>query len=112
MRIHRRATRLSVACAAVLLTSGSVAPVSRAQGADHPVFSGQATALRAKVLGIQVPPVGDTGYFEAGSFMPQPQCLFDEGITVDHLSANAAFFCGTTAGQGDQSSSDAHVAVL
>jgi len=96
----------------MLLTSASVAPVSRAQSADHPVFSGQATALRAKVLGIDVPPVGDTGYFEAASFMPPTQCLADQGITVDHLSANAEFFCGSTAGQGDQSSSEAHVAAL
>jgi hypothetical protein len=112
MRVHLSKTRLSVACAALLLTSGSLAPVSIAQTADRPVFSGQATALQAKVLGIQVPPVGDTGYFEAESFMPPTQCLLDQGIVVDHLSANAEIFCGSTVGQGDNSSSEAHVAAL
>ena len=112
MRIHGRTARLSFACAALLLTSGSLAPLSRAQTADRPVFSGQATALQAKVLGIDVPPIGDTGFFEAESFAPPTQCLLDQGITVDHLSANAEIFCGSTSGQGEQSSSEAHVAAL
>ena len=80
MRIHGRTARLSFACAALLLTSGSLAPLSRAQTADRPVFSGQATALQAKVLGIDVPPIGDTGFFEAESFAPPTQCLLDQGI--------------------------------
>jgi hypothetical protein len=112
MRIHRRKARLSLVCAALLLTSGSMARVSTADSTGRPVFSGQATALQGKVLGITISPVGDTGYFEAGSFLPPTQCLLDEGITVDRLSANAAILCGSTRGAGDQASSDAHVAAL
>jgi hypothetical protein len=112
MRIHRRKARLSVVCAALLLTSGSMARVSTADGTDRPVFSGRATALQAKVLGIAISPVGDTGYFEADSFLPPTQCLLAEGIAVDRLSATAEFFCGSTHGGGDQAASEAHVAEL
>jgi len=112
MRIHRRKARLSVVCAALLLTSGSFTRVSTADSTDRPVFSGQATALQGKVLGIAVSPVGDTGYFEADSFLPPTQCLLDEGIAVDHLSATAEILCGSTQGGGDQTSSEAHVAAL
>ena len=75
-------------------------------------FSELSTALQGKVLGIAVSPVGDTGYFEADSFGPPTQCLLDEGIAVDRLSANATILCGSTRGGGDQTSSDAHVAAL
>ncbi|PYQ42437.1 MAG: hypothetical protein DMF77_12895 [Acidobacteria bacterium] len=61
MGIHGRKARLSFAGAALLLTSGSMTRVSTADSTDHPVFSGRATALQGKVLGIAVSPVGDTG---------------------------------------------------
>jgi hypothetical protein len=116
MRIHRSKMLLSVACAALLLTAGSGARVSMAQGPDRPVLSGQATALQAKVLGIQLEPIGDTGYFEAESFTPQPTCLLREDIEglplPAELSVSAEFLCGSTRGQGDRSASEAHVAAL
>src|SRR6266850_1364652 len=112
MRIHGRKARLSVVGAALLLMSGSVTRVSTADSTDRPVFSGRATALQGKILGIAVSPVGDTGYFEADSFGPPTQCLMDEGIAVDRLSATATILCGSTRGGGDQTSSDAHVAAL
>jgi hypothetical protein len=112
MRIHGRKAWLSVVGAALLLMSGSMTRVSTADSTDRPVFSGRATALQAKVLGIAVSPVGDTGYFEADSFLPPTQCLLDEGIAVDRLSATATILCGSTRGGGDQASSDAHVAAL
>ena len=101
MGIHGRKAWLSVVGAALLLMFGSMTRVSTADSTDRPVFSGQATALQGKVLGIAVSPVGDTGYFEADSFGPPTQCLLDEGIAVDRLSANATFLCGSTRGGGD-----------
>jgi hypothetical protein len=112
MGIHGRKAWVSVVGAALLLMSGSMTRVSTADSTGRPVFSGQATALQGKVLGIAVSPVGDTGYFEADSFLPPTQCLMDEGIAVDRLSATATILCGSTSGGGDQTSSEAHVAAV
>ena len=111
MIIQARHPYLRVAWIALLLVAGLGGGVSTATGGDRPVFSGQATAVRAKVLGINLPPLADTGYFEAEEFLPPTQCT-EQGIAVDQLSVEAELLCASTRGQGDHSFSNAHVAAV
>jgi hypothetical protein len=83
---------------------------STAAAEDRPVFSGRATAVTAKVLGVELPPLADTGYFESEEFAAT-ECT-EQGVAVSQLSANAQLLCATTVGQGDRSFSEAHVAAL
>jgi len=106
-----RHPHLRVACMALLLLVAGLSGVSTGTGGDRPVFSGQATAVTAKVLGLELPPLADTGYFESEAFGPETQCT-RQGIAVPPHSVGAEIFCATTAGQGDHSFSEAHVAAL
>jgi hypothetical protein len=106
-----RYPHLRVACMALLLLVAGLSGVSTGTGGDRPVFSGRATAVTAKVLGINLPPLADTGYFEAEEFLPPTQCT-EQGIAVDRLSVEAEILCASTRGQGDHSFSSAHVAGL
>ena len=107
---HTRHTRLWVACMAVLPLVVGLGGISPAAGEDRPVFSGRATAVTAKVLGIELPPLADTGDFESEEFAAT-QCT-EQGIAVSQLSVQAELLCATTVGQGDRSFSEAHVAAL
>jgi len=111
MIIPSRQTRRRVACLTVLLLVVGLGGLSTATTEDRPVFSGRATAVTAKVLGLELPPLADTGYFESEAFGPETRCT-REGIAVPPHSVGAEIFCATTAGQGDHSFSEAHVAAL
>jgi hypothetical protein len=105
-RVHSR-----VACAGVLSLLASLGGGTTTADGSRPVFSGQATAVRAEVLGVQLPPLADTGYFEAPEFLPPAPCT-EEGIAADPVSVRAELLCASTRGQGDHSMSNAHVAAL
>jgi hypothetical protein len=111
MTSHARRPHLRVACVAVLLLVAGLGGVSSSTDADRPIFSGRATAVMAKVLGLELPPLADTGYFEGEEFLPPTQCT-EQGIATDQLSVEARFLCASTRGQGDHSFSNAHVAAL
>jgi len=111
MLTHTRHPYLRVARMALLLLVAGLSGVSTGTEGDRPVFSGRATAVTAKVLGLALPPLADTGYFEGEEFVPPTQCT-DQGVAVPQLSVQAQLLCATTAGQGDHSFSEAHVAAL
>jgi hypothetical protein len=108
---HIRRPQLRIAFVAVLFLVTGLSGTSTGTGGDRPVFSGQATAVMAKVLGVQLPPLADTGYFEAPEFTPSAPCT-EEGIDLGQLSVAADILCASTRGKGDHSMSNAHVAAL
>lgn len=111
MTSHARRPHLRVACVAALLLVAGLSGVSTGAVGDRPVFSGQAAAVTANVLGQQVT-LADTGYFEAPEFLPPAPCT-EEGINLaPYLSAGAEILCASTRGHGDHSMSNAHVAAL
>lgn len=103
MTSHTGRPHLRVACVGVLFLLGSL-------DGDRPIFSGQATAVMANVLGQQVT-LADTGYFEAPEFLPPAPCT-EEGISIANVSVAAEILCASTRGQGDHSMSNADVAAL
>jgi hypothetical protein len=111
MTSHIRRPQLRIAFVAVLFLVTGLSGISTGTGGDRPVFSGQATAVTAKVLGVQLPPLADTGYFEAPEFTPSAPCT-EEGIDLGQLSVAAEILCASTRGKGDHSMSNAHVAAL
>jgi hypothetical protein len=111
MTTHTRRPHLRVACVTVLFLVAGFRGVSTGAVGDRPVFSGQATAVMANVLGTQLPPLADTGYFEGPEFLPPAPCT-EEGISISNVSVAAEILCASTRGQGDHSMSNAHVAAL
>jgi hypothetical protein len=95
----------------VLLLVAGFRGISTGAVADRPVFSGQATALKASVLNLEPITLADTGYFESPEFLPPAPCT-EEGISVPNVSVAAEILCASTRGQGDHSMSNAHVAAL
>ncbi len=84
-------------------------PVLPAVGQSDPTsFSGEATVLRATILGNTVPPVSDTGPLPSSGGNLQTSLL---NVNVPGL-ASAAVAHATTIGQGNNSSSEASVATL
>ena len=110
MTSHAWRPHLRVACVVVLLLVAGLSGVSRGAAGDRPVFSGQATAVTANLLGQQVT-LADTGYFEAPEFLPPAPCTA-EGLDVAPVSVEAEILCASTRGKGDHSMSNAHVAAL
>ena len=86
MTIHARRPHLRVACVAVLLLVAGLGGVSTGAIEDRPVFSGQATAVMASLLGQQVT-LADTGYFEDTEFLPPAPCT-EEGISIPMPTGN------------------------
>src|SRR2546427_612796 len=82
MASHIGRMHLRVACVSVLYLLASLGGGATTADSSRPVFSGQATAVQATVLGVQLPPLADTGYFEAPEFLPPATCT-EEGIAVD-----------------------------
>jgi hypothetical protein len=111
MTSHIRRPQLRIAFVALLFLVTGLSGISTGTGGDRPVFSGQATAVMAKVVGVQLPPLADTGYFEAPEFTPSAPCT-EEGIDLGQLSVAADILCASTRGKGDHSMSNAHVAAL
>ena len=110
MTSHAWRPHLRVACVVVLLLVAGLSGVSRGAAGDRPVFSGQATAVTANLLGQQLT-LADTGYFEAPDFLPPAPCTA-EGLDVAPVSVEAEILCASTRGKGDHSMSNAHVAAL
>ena len=111
MTTHSRRPHLRVACVTVLFLVAGFRGISTGAVGDRPVFSGQATALNAKVLNLEPITLADTGYFEAPEFLGPAPCT-TEGIATGPLSVSAEILCASTRGQGDHSMSNAHVAAL
>jgi hypothetical protein len=111
MTTHSRRPHLRVACVTVLFLVAGFRGISTGAVGDRPVFSGQATAVKATVLNLEPITLADTGYFEAPEFLPPAPCT-EEGIAVDPVSVSAEILCASTRGQGDHSMSNAHVAAL
>lgn len=107
---HTRQTRLQFARMAVLLLVAGLGGISTAAAQDRPVFSGRATAVTGKALGVELPPLADTGYFESEEFA-ETRCT-QQGIAIAPLSIQASLLCATTVGQGEHSFSEANVAAL
>lgn len=105
-RVHSR-----VACVGVLCLLASLGGGVTTADSSRPVFSGQATALNAKVLNLEPITLADTGYFEAPEFLGPAPCT-EEGIAADPVSVRAEILCASTRGKGDHSMSNAHVAAL
>src|SRR5438309_3528967 len=98
---------ISLHCAVViafLLASvlGATPPVL----ADSTQFSGQATGLKATVLGQTIPPISDTGPLPPGGGNQEVSLL---SASVPGL-LTADVFHSSTIGQGDRSRSEASVA--
>jgi len=110
MTSHPGRPHLRVACVGVLFLLGSLGGAYTGGDGDRPIFSGQATAVMANVLGQQVT-LADTGYFEAPEFLPPAPCT-EEGISIANVSVAAEILCASTRGQGDHSMSNANVAAL
>lgn len=109
----RRSILLVAATAALAVaaaTGGTTTPATAA--GDRPVFSGQATALSAKILTLPTITVADTGYFEAETFAAD--ACTDVGVPplTDQLRAEAEIFCSSTRADGNESASDSHIAAL
>ena len=111
MTTHTRRPHLRVACVTVLFLVAGFRGVSTGAVGDRPVFSGQATAVNAKVLNLEPITLADTGYFEAPEFLPPAPCT-EEGISIPNVSVGAEILCASIRGQGDHSMSNAHVAAL
>src|SRR5713226_6074517 len=90
------------------LLFGPGVTVAPAQTSDPQTFSGEATVLRATVLGITVPPISDTGALPSSGGALQSSLLT---VNVPGL-ATAEVAHATTIGQGNHSDSEASVANL
>src|SRR5438445_189509 len=74
MTTHSRRPHLRVACVTVLFLVAGFRGISTGAVGDRPVFSGQATALKASVLNLEPITLADTGYFESPEFLPRAPC--------------------------------------
>ncbi len=101
-----RSTVVGLLLPSLLLGPG--ATVAPAQTSDPQTFSGQATVLRATVLGNTVSPVSDTGPLPSSGGALQASLLT---VNVPGL-ATAEVAHATTIGQGNHSDSEASVANL
>jgi len=90
------------------LLFGPGVTVAPAQTSDPQTFSGEATVLRATVLGNTVPPISDTGPLPSSGGSLQASLLT---VNVPGL-ATAEVAHATTIGQGNHSDSEASVANL
>lgn len=115
MPMHlRRLSLLFVATAGLAVAAATgVATTAATAAGDRPIFSGQATALSAKILDLPTITVADTGYFEAETFASPDTCT-DVGVPplTDQLRAEAEIFCSTTRADGNESASDSYIAAL
>lgn len=109
----RRSTVLVAATAALAVAAATGGTTTAATAADdRPVFSGQATALSAKILTLPAITVADTGYFEAATFAASTCTEVGVPPLTDQLRAEAEFFCSSTRADGNESASDSHIAAL
>src|SRR5713101_3600623 len=91
-----------------LLTHLLVWPTAAGAQADPTTFSGQATVVRATVLGSTIPPVSDTGPLPPSGGAQEASLLT---VSVPNL-LTAGVAHATTIGQGDRSRSEASLADL